>query len=99
MNGFISAREILEVLNSDRQAYYIEPALDEDGIQKMATHSISHNNVFGNNPNFVSANHCQGGSSILIYTLKVCRNPETCIRSIIFNNEDEDNIIVDTSDS
>ena len=92
MNGFISAREILSLLNSSKKAYYLEPALDEDGNQKMFTHTISHNNAYGTNPNWVSANHCQSGSIILIYTLKVCRNPETCIRSIVFNNDGEEEV-------
>jgi hypothetical protein len=35
------------------------------------------------NRNYVSANHCQDGSNILIYTLKLCRDPERCIRSIV----------------
>jgi hypothetical protein len=31
----------------------------------------------------MSANHCQVGSNLLVYKLKVCRDPEMCVRSIL----------------
>ncbi len=92
LNGFISAGQIKNVLENNYRALYLEQKLNEEGIQDMITHTISYKNVYGNNPNWVSANHCQAGSSILIYTLKVCRNPESCIRSILYNPDNEDEL-------
>ena len=84
LTGFIPKVQIKKILLSSYKVYYINPML-ENGIQKMITHSVSWQNSYGprNRINFVSANHCQSGSSILIYTLKVCNDPERCVRSII----------------
>ena len=83
LTAFIPKVQIEKILLSSHKVYYINPML-ENGIQKMITHSVSWQNSYGPQHfrNFVSANHCQSGSSILIYTLKVCRDPEKCVRSI-----------------
>ena len=52
----------------------------------MITHSIGWKVAYGPSQNIgramVSANHCQYGSSILVYTLKLCKDPERCIKSL-----------------
>jgi hypothetical protein len=84
MNAFISARELYSMIHSDRNVFYIEPKLDRNGTQISLTHTITWKNVYGE-ANWVSANHCQSGSNILVYEIKVCNNPESCIRSIFGN--------------
>ncbi len=84
MNAFISARELYSMIHSERNVFYIEPKLDRNGTQISLTHTITWKNVYGE-ANWVSANHCQSGSNILVYEIKVCNNPESCIRSIIGN--------------
>ena len=82
MNAFISARELYSMIHSEKNIFYIEPKLDIHGTQISFTHTITWKNVYGE-ANWVSANHCQSGSNILVYEIKVCNNPETCIRSIL----------------
>ena len=83
LTGFVPLNQIRKLLSSSYKVYYIYPML-ENGTQKMISHTVSWQNAFGpaENRNFVNANHCQSGSNILIYTLKVCRDPERCVRSI-----------------
>jgi hypothetical protein len=83
--GFIPLIQIRKILVSEYRVYYINPLLDENGNQKMITHTVTWQNSYGPrlNMNYQSANHCQRGSNILIYTLKVCRDPERCILSIM----------------
>ncbi len=82
MNAFISARELYSMIHSSKNIFYIEPKVDIHGTQISFTHTITWKNVYGE-PSWVSANHCQSGSNILVYEIKVCNNPETCIRSIL----------------
>ena len=84
LNGFIPLNQIRSILTTNNKVYYIYPFL-VNGVQKMITHSVSWQNSYGPQyqRDFVSANHCQGGSSILIYNLKVCRDPELCARSFL----------------
>ena len=82
LNGFIPKKQLQALVNNNNRIYYIYPML-ENGSQKMITHTVSWQNAYGPNPNYVSANHCQSGSSILVYTLKVCTNAERCISSAI----------------
>ena len=84
LNGFISLIQIIKLIRVQNKIFYIYPYL-EDGIQKMITHSASWQNSFGpsSNRNYVSANHCQSGSNILVYTLKICTDPERCVRSVL----------------
>lgn len=39
--------------------------------------------TYAANQTLVSANYCQVGSNLLVYKLKVCRDPEMCVRSIL----------------
>ena len=86
LNGFIPLIQLEKLLKSDNKIYYIYPYLDEDGVPKMITHSIGWKVAYGPPQNIgramVSANHCQYGSSILVYTLKLCKDPERCIKSL-----------------
>jgi hypothetical protein len=82
LNGFIPLIQLRTLLRSNNRIYYIYPFLEADGTQKMITHTASWQNAYSSNPNYVSANHCQAGSNILVYTLKLCREPERCVRSI-----------------
>jgi hypothetical protein len=82
LNGFIPLIQLRTLLINNNRIYYIYPMI-ENGTQKMITHTASWQNAYSSNPNWVSANHCQAGSSILVYTLKLCRNPERCIRSMV----------------
>ena len=85
-NGFIPLIQLEKLLESDNKIYYIYPYLGEDGVQKMITHSIGWKVAYGPPKNIgramVSANHCQYGSNILVYTLKLCRDQVRCIRSL-----------------
>ena len=77
LNAFIPLVQLKKILKRNHKIYYIE-------FEKDITHSISWKNSFGpsRHANWVSANHCQGGSNILVYTLKVCRDPVRCIKSL-----------------
>ena len=77
LNGFIHLSQVRRLLESDNRIYYVYP--DDIDI----THSISWVNAFGpdHQRNWVSANHCQVGSKLLIYKLKICRDPERCLTS------------------
>ena len=81
MNAFISAQELYSMIHSDKNVFYIEPKLDERGNQISFTHTITNGVAEGGS--FVSANHCQSGSNVLLYEIKICNNPELCIRSIV----------------
>lgn len=77
--GYVPIGEISAVLESEDRVFYVFPRNDPDGNQIMITHSISWNNIYGQNPNHVSANHCQGGTAILVYTIKKCGGPNCLI--------------------
>ena len=77
LNAFIPLIQLKKILKRNHKIYYIE-------FEKDITHSIGWKNSFGpsRHANWVGANHCQGGSNILLYTLKVCRDPVRCIKSL-----------------
>ena len=77
LNAFIPLVQLKKILKRNHKIYYIE-------FEKDITHSIGWKNSFGpsRHANWVGANHCQGGSNILLYTLKVCRDPVRCIKSL-----------------
>jgi hypothetical protein len=79
LNGFIHLSQVIRLLESDNRIYYVYPDNDKD-----ITHSISWKNAFGPDHmrNWISANHCQVGSKLLVYKLKICRDPERCLRSL-----------------
>ena len=77
LNAFIPLIQLKKILKRNHKIYYIE-------FEKDITHSIGWKNSFGpsRHANWVGANHCQGKSNILVYTLKVCRDPVRCIKSL-----------------
>ena len=77
LNAFIPLVQLKKILKRNHKIYYIE-------FEKDITHSIGWKNSFGpsRHANWVGANHCQGKSNILVYTLKVCRDPVRCIKSL-----------------
>jgi len=83
LTGFLPLTQIRKLLSSNHKVYYIYPMI-ENGSPKMISHTVSWKLAYGfpTNQDFWGANHCQGGTNILIYTLKVCRDPERCVRSI-----------------
>jgi hypothetical protein len=84
--GYIPLVQLKTLLRENNRIYYIYPLMDGDS-QKMLTHTIGWQNSYGpvQNRNIMSANHCQSGSNALIYTLKLCKDPERCIKSILDN--------------
>ena len=74
--GYIEAKELLKLLlllNENKKRFYLVPDTNETGAQKIITHTLSLKNLPGQpNQNIISANHCQGGSSILLYKIKIC---------------------------
>lgn len=90
LNGFFPIKKLESVLWSDYRVYYIVPKVNEFNNQKMVNYSISWINAYGppSERNYVSANHCQEGSNILIYDIKICKNPEKCIYTL-FNVEEK----------
>ena len=85
MNAFVPVKDVKSALESQDKIFYVVPEL-ENGEQKMITHTSNYGlarNIRG--VSMVSANHCQAGSSILIYRLKVC-NGQNCVVSQQFKN-------------
>jgi uncharacterized protein YjbI with pentapeptide repeats len=76
-NAFVPADQVLSlimhVIEDNIKVFYIAPHLDAEGTQQMITHTSSHKNTDPATANYVSANHCQAGSSILIYDIKLCK--------------------------
>ena len=79
LNGFIPLIQVMKLLGSNDRIYYIYPDNDKD-----ITHSISWVNAFGSteHTDWIGTNHCQRGSNLLVYKLKICRDPEMCVKSI-----------------
>ena len=78
MKAYIRVGAVTDMLKSRECVFFINPYM-VDGVQKMITHTASYKNVFDRplSNRFVSANHCQGGSNILIYELVKCNyNPQ-----------------------
>ena len=70
--GLIPLCQILKLLQDNKKIYYIVPALDRNGEEKIATLTASFRNSFARKPNYVSGNHCQKGTNMLIFDIKVC---------------------------
>lgn len=72
MNGFIPVGQVLTMLDMDHQLFFIKPQT-VNGDQVTFTHTATWKNVLSKLPDYVSANHCQFGSNIMIYDLCVCK--------------------------
>lgn len=72
--GFVSLGDVKGMIEKfgEEDIFYILPK-KEDGKNKIITHTSSYANAFGSyqEQDFVSAYHCQEGSSIQVYTIKV----------------------------
>lgn len=79
LNGFIHLSKIRRLLQSDNRIYYVYPDNDKD-----ITNSSTWDNAFGPYPDWVAANHCQAGTKILVYKLKICTDPERCLKSLAY---------------
>ena len=61
---------MFEDVENGNRIFYVVPKLDENNTQVYLTHTVSYQNTVEGKQDFVSTNHCQGGSSILVYTLE-----------------------------
>lgn len=73
-NVFVPFRTIIRLLKSMHNVVHVVPYLDESGEQLYLPLTISFENAYTNHPNYVSANHCQDGSAILIYDFQICQS-------------------------
>jgi hypothetical protein len=64
-NGFFRIDDIYALVSSKSNCFEIIQYAN--AAEKMITHSISYNNTKGTTRNYISANHCQYGSNVLIY--------------------------------
>ena len=99
-NAYIPLYKLNIILNTNDKIFYIVPMM-QDGIQKMITHTINRKLYLGRNitqTDYFGANHCQNGSSILVYDVKVCRDPERCITSILYRTDRGDSDESDDDD-
>ena len=81
-NGFIPLIQLKKLLQSKHKIYYIETS-------GYFSHSINYQHSWyrihnPGSPPFgtMSSNDCQFGSGITTYNLKICKNPERCIKSL-----------------
>lgn len=82
LNGFLDVKILKRVLKNKNKIFYIEPKLDLiNRSQTTISHTVSVE-IAERRPGYtyVSANHCQRGSNILVYTIKTCED-DKCIFS------------------
>lgn len=80
MNGFIPLIQLKKLLQSKHKIYYIETS---DFISHSINYEHSWQRIHGGPlVGTLSANHCQNGSAIITYNLKICKNSERCIKSL-----------------
>ena len=77
LNGFIPLIQLKKLLESDHKIYYI---YTDESISHTTSYLVSWG--MPSDPDGTSRNHCQCGSAILISKLKICTNPEKCLKSI-----------------
>ena len=80
IHGFIPLIQIKKLLQSKHKIYYIETS-------GYFSHSINYEHSWqringGPLVGTISSNHCQYGSGITTYNLRICKNPERCIKSL-----------------
>ena len=69
----VPIQDLISVVFSSSKVFHITPS-------GSISHSIQAYNIFGPDQNFVSANHCQGGSNFSIYHVVLC-NGDKCVIS------------------
>lgn len=77
LTGYIRLYMLMLVLyyveTGRRKIFYIVPKMNErNNEQYSIDYSVSFRNAFSSRPNYVSANHCQQGSKLLVYNIKIC---------------------------
>ena len=89
-NGFFAHNDMTHMYRCTQfcKLFYIVPKLDENGVQMSFTHSIDWNNAFAppDEQSRISANHCQSGSNILLYTFAICKDIKKCVKSLIYRD-------------
>ena len=86
-NIFVPIEDIRKAFIGTHRIFYVTPEKDENGRDVKISHSASYEMVYRPTPlSSISANHCQAGSSIDIYRLKVCEGYE-CFLSDKFKNK------------
>jgi hypothetical protein len=71
MKGLVKTKQLLYIMKKTGiQTYVIE-------YNTVFTHTISQKNTDRDTLNYVSANHCQGGSTYLVYDLKIINEEAT----------------------
>lgn len=91
-NNFIPVSQLRTLIhlieNENLRMCYLTPSNDENGVQKSIQHTSNYANAFNVNPNYVSANHCQFGSQIMLYDIEICNSKEfnchtpDCVKSM-----------------
>lgn len=66
MKGLVSTRNLKTILSHEKTDVDASYVLQ---YEEVFTHTISHKNTNNDAPNFVSANHCQGGSTYIVYDI------------------------------
>lgn len=72
VNIVIPLSKIFKLIQTNKRIFYVIAMLDENGNKKVLTHTVSYQNVYSNQPNYVSANHCQDRSNEFVYDIKIC---------------------------
>lgn len=63
-------KSLLEMFSKGLRIFYLKPA---EGDAGYISHTASYKNSYNlAHANYVSANHCQGGSAIVVYDIKIC---------------------------
>lgn len=82
INVYIKYEELIATLKSKTRVFYIVPFVDENNRQIKIKKTESYKNALNIIPEYVSSNHCQEGSEITLYTIKVCnKDSAKCIIS------------------
>ena len=80
-NNFIPVSQLRTLIhlieNENLRMCYLTPSNDETGLQKTIYHTSNYANAFNDEPNYVSTNHCQFGSQIMLYDIEICNSRDT----------------------
>ena len=71
-NLLVPISDLINVIGSTKRFFYIEPLIDASTKQQISLLTTVSEGVIKHRTNLLSANHCQQGSAMLIYTISVC---------------------------
>lgn len=95
LNVFIPEKNVKQAIRSDEKIFCIVPLLftkgREKGIQAYLTHTVTEA-VFKREEDFVSANHCQKGSNLLLSKFVKCVGVGSS--SSVASEEDEEDLTI-----